>query len=133
MPPPESSYLVKAGFQSVWILADGRLRLDGDLSVSRALGDLPFIERGLIATPSLSSWISIDKDFHGMGVPTFLVLATDGLFESMGPQEVCAATHELAQGKTLSCLDTVFSLSSVPSALTFCKGTISTTSVLRLS
>lgn len=78
--------------------AGGRWRLDGELSVSRSIGDLPYIHHGLIAAPSLSQWFKIDSTGMGTDGAVTLILATDGLFENMSPAEVCSAAESLNRG-----------------------------------
>lgn len=38
--------------------ADGRERLQGELMVSRAVGDLPYRQYGLISEPEFTGWRS---------------------------------------------------------------------------
>mmetsp|Transcript_25140 Transcript_25140/g.70223 ORF Transcript_25140/g.70223 Transcript_25140/m.70223 type:complete len:805 (+) Transcript_25140:60-2474(+) len=65
-----------------------RLRLNGDLAVTRALGDLPFRAHGLISKPEF-----FHLELHALPPPQglgFLLLASDGVFEGLRPAEVCA-------------------------------------------
>ncbi len=73
--------------------------MDGELSVSRSIGDLPFVNRGLIAVPSLSAWINTVDDSHHTGLPTHLILATDGLFEPLTPADICKAAAAFTRGE----------------------------------
>lgn len=97
----------------VWTLiwhAGGRWRLNGELSVSRSLGDLPYAPHGLIADPTLSGWIDVspaapDANLAASKLPSghqWLLLASDGVFESMQPGEVCEAAHAFASGALCS-------------------------------
>ncbi|EFJ26555.1 hypothetical protein SELMODRAFT_36694, partial [Selaginella moellendorffii] len=56
--------------------------IDGHFPMSRAIGDLPLKNHGVIATPDVSMWTNTNKD-------GFIVLASDGLYEGMSEQEVC--------------------------------------------
>lgn len=80
--------------------AGDKWRLMGDLSVSRSLGDLPYIARGLSSDPEVSTWVETAGGADGSH-PEFLVLASDGLFEALSADEVCRAAHSLATGATL--------------------------------
>ena len=59
------------------------------------------MERGLIADPTLSSWINTTTDFRQTGFPKYLILATDGLFESLDHEEICKAAVAIGNGKML--------------------------------
>ena len=83
--------------------AGGRWRLNGELSVSRSLGDLPYIQYGLVANPTVSDWIDMSPDTLNPAVgrqprTRWLILASDGVFESMQPGEMCEAAHAFATG-----------------------------------
>ncbi|EFJ14811.1 hypothetical protein SELMODRAFT_4016, partial [Selaginella moellendorffii] len=54
--------------------------IDGHFPMSRAIGDLPLKNHGVIATPDVSVWTNTNKD-------GFIVLASDGLYEGMSEQE----------------------------------------------
>ncbi|XP_022684859.1 uncharacterized protein LOC101768355 isoform X1 [Setaria italica] len=61
----------------------GVYRVNGELALSRAIGDLPFKRYGVISTPELTGWQFLsDND-------TFLVASSDGIFEKMTMQDVC--------------------------------------------
>ena len=80
--------------------AGRRWRLQGELSVSRSLGDLPYIDKGLTAEPTLSPWLSLNASaYPGSVAPEFLILASDGLFEALPAEEVCSIAHKLASGE----------------------------------
>eukprot|EP00898_Chlorokybus_atmophyticus_P008559 jgi/Chlat1/8704/Chrsp88S08082 len=61
----------------------GIWRLMGELAVSRAFGDMPFRRYGLIAEPEVSAWRNLSQHNN------LLVIASDGLFETLSDQEVC--------------------------------------------
>ncbi|KAJ3675586.1 hypothetical protein LUZ60_004628 [Juncus effusus] len=66
--------------------AGGRVvnvRVNGQLSLSRAIGDLPYKQHGVISTPELTGWHPISKN------ETFIIVASDGVFEKMTTQDTC--------------------------------------------
>lgn len=70
----------------------GRPRLQGELAVSRALGDRHYQQYGLSSEPELSGWEAIEH--HNQ----VLVLASDGIFEHMDGAGACATLEAAAQG-----------------------------------
>lgn len=57
--------------------------LMGHFPMTRAIGDVPLKKYGIIATPEVTDWINLtSKD-------EFLVVSSDGIFESLSPQKVC--------------------------------------------
>ena len=68
----------------------GPARLQGELAVSRAFGDLHYRQYGLTAVPELH-WHNISA------ADRWLVLVSDGVLESMSEDMVCqvAAAKEL--------------------------------------
>nr|XP_009610323.1 putative protein phosphatase 2C 76 [Nicotiana tomentosiformis] len=57
--------------------------LNGHFPMTRAIGDVPLKKYGIIATPEVTDWINLtSKD-------EFLVVSSDGIFESLSPQKVC--------------------------------------------
>lgn len=75
--------------------------MEGDLSVSRSIGDLPYVQHGLIATPSLSKWLDLYTSSGQQGLPLLLILASDGLFERFSPFDICTAAVAIASGIAL--------------------------------
>ncbi|CAH1417716.1 unnamed protein product [Lactuca virosa] len=70
---------VAGGFVLDWDVP----RVNGVLAVSRAIGDVLLKRYGVIAEPETVGWRSMsDKD-------GYLVIASDGVFESLTPQSVC--------------------------------------------
>ncbi|PKA48805.1 Putative protein phosphatase 2C 76 [Apostasia shenzhenica] len=61
----------------------GVLRVNGELALSRAIGDVPFKRYGVIPVPEVTDWQYLTKN------DSFLVAASDGIFEKMTTQEVC--------------------------------------------
>nr|GEX92187.1 probable protein phosphatase 2C 51 isoform X2 [Tanacetum cinerariifolium] len=58
-------------------------RVNGILAVSRAIGDVSLKRYGVIAEPEMVGWRNITvKD-------RYLVVASDGIFESLTPENVC--------------------------------------------
>uniref|UniRef100_M1C0H4 Protein phosphatase 1K, mitochondrial n=2 Tax=Solanum tuberosum TaxID=4113 RepID=M1C0H4_SOLTU len=57
--------------------------------MTRAIGDVPLKKYGIIADPEVTDWLSLtSKD-------EFLVVASDGIFESVTPQAVCDFLNEV--------------------------------------
>jgi hypothetical protein len=80
----EAARVVAAGGTVARAMAGGKLRLDGDLEVTRAFGDPGFQSRGLTAQPEF--------ELHDLeeGRDAFLILASDGVYEVLTSDEVCA-------------------------------------------
>lgn len=70
----------------------------GELATSRSLGDLPYIDKGISAEPDVSAWHGVAAA-SGLWLPEFLLLASDGLFETLTPVEACTAAHTVASGR----------------------------------
>ncbi|CAM8890284.1 unnamed protein product [Rhodiola kirilowii] len=61
----------------------GAPRVNGKLAVSRAIGDVSLKRYGVISSPEITDWQQLtDND-------SYLVVASDGLFESLSTQDVC--------------------------------------------
>lgn len=63
-------------------------RVSGILAMSRAIGDVYLKRFGLIAEPEVTGWQPLDANDR------FLVLSSDGIFESLTPQDVCDLIHD---------------------------------------
>ena len=74
----------------VW--SGSRARLEGELAVSRALGDAPYRDSGLIAEPELAPWRVLEA------ADALLLLASDGLFETLPADEACRVALAVATG-----------------------------------
>ncbi|CAK9143756.1 unnamed protein product [Ilex paraguariensis] len=59
-------------------------RVNGILALSRSIGDVYFKRYGLIAVPEVLGWLSLTTS------DIYLVIASDGIFESLTPQDVCS-------------------------------------------
>ncbi|XP_031482576.1 uncharacterized protein LOC116252432 isoform X3 [Nymphaea colorata] len=58
-------------------------RVNGELAVSRAIGDVSFKSYGVIPVPEVTEWQTLsDND-------TYIVAATDGVFEKLSAQDIC--------------------------------------------
>ncbi len=77
------------------LLTGGRWRLQGELALSRSIGDPGYRRYGLIAQPFVSTSRQIT------GLDEMLLLATDGLFEGLSANEACSIAYKLAQGECL--------------------------------
>ncbi|GMH38468.1 hypothetical protein BSKO_06352 [Bryopsis sp. KO-2023] len=71
----------------------GKWRLNGELELSRAIGDLAYRSKGLISDADFLGWHEIRKE------ESFLILASDGVFETMSSESVC----EIAEATRLQC------------------------------
>ncbi|XP_074349991.1 uncharacterized protein LOC141689547 isoform X2 [Apium graveolens] len=67
----------------------GVSRVNGELAVSRALGDVSFKSYGVISVPEVTGWRPLHVN------DSYLVAASDGVFEKLSPQEVCDLLWEL--------------------------------------
>lgn len=82
--------------QQIRLVAGKRARLQGELSVSRSLGDVPYIAKGLTAKPDFSDWIALDDLKPAR--PQMLVLMSDGVFETLTAEDICSTAAALAAG-----------------------------------
>lgn len=64
-------------------------RVNGQLAISRALGDISFKSYGVISAPEVMDWQSLAAN------DSYLVAASDGLFEKLGMQDVCDILWEV--------------------------------------
>ncbi|MCO5584184.1 hypothetical protein L7F22_038107 [Adiantum nelumboides] len=80
-------------------VTDGSLpRVNGQLAVSRSIGDYDFRKYGVVSEPEVSGWHQVsEKD-------KFLIVASDGIFEKLSPEEVCDVIYALGSGKDLTWL-----------------------------
>ncbi|KAH7577592.1 hypothetical protein JRO89_XS01G0271400 [Xanthoceras sorbifolium] len=58
-------------------------RVNGQLAVSRAIGDLSYKKYGVISAPEVTDWQSLTAN------DSYLVAASDGVFEKLSLQDVC--------------------------------------------
>ncbi|KAF8388112.1 hypothetical protein HHK36_026778 [Tetracentron sinense] len=68
------------GFVVEWA---GAARVNGELAVSRAIGDMPYKRYGVISTPEMTDWQP------PTGNDSYLVAASDGIFHKLTTQDVC--------------------------------------------
>ncbi|XP_075641137.1 putative protein phosphatase 2C 51 isoform X1 [Castanea sativa] len=69
---------------SVW----GVPRVNRILTLSRAIGDVYLKRFGVIAVPQVTGWQPLDANDR------FLVVSSDGIFESLTPQDVCDLIYD---------------------------------------
>ncbi|KAG8377230.1 hypothetical protein BUALT_Bualt08G0006700 [Buddleja alternifolia] len=55
----------------------------GHFPMTRAIGDVPLKRYGIIAEPEVTGWKAVSAN------DSFLVVASDGIFESLTPKDVC--------------------------------------------
>ncbi|XP_044486005.1 probable protein phosphatase 2C 51 isoform X2 [Mangifera indica] len=100
---------------------DGVPRVNGQLAVSRAIGDLSYKSYGVISAPEVTDWQSLTEN------DTYLVAASDGVFEKLSLQDICDILWELhtdgvvGSGLSPSCL---YSLADCLVNSAFEKGTM---------
>ncbi|KAJ4968954.1 hypothetical protein NE237_015655 [Protea cynaroides] len=58
-------------------------RVNGELAVSRAIGDVSFKSYGVIPAPEVTDWQPLSVD------DSYLVVASDGIFEKLTTQDIC--------------------------------------------
>ncbi|GKU86510.1 hypothetical protein SLEP1_g1023 [Rubroshorea leprosula] len=61
----------------------GAPRVNGQLAISRAIGDVSFKSYGVISAPEVTDWQSLTAN------DSYLVAASDGVFEKLSTQDVC--------------------------------------------
>ncbi|KAL9357866.1 hypothetical protein Peur_051119 [Populus x canadensis] len=64
-------------------------RVNGQLAVSRAIGDLHLKGYGVISAPEVTDWQPLTTN------DTYLVVASDGMFEKLGLQDTCDLLWEV--------------------------------------
>ncbi|KAL6569835.1 hypothetical protein OROMI_014349 [Orobanche minor] len=74
------------GHVSEWA---GVWRVNGQLAVSRAIGDVSFKRFGVISVPEVTDWQPM------MANDSYLVAVSDGVLERLSPQDVCDTLWEL--------------------------------------
>ncbi|KAL5717672.1 protein-serine/threonine phosphatase [Ranunculus cassubicifolius] len=78
------------GFVEEW---SGVPRVNGQLAVSRSIGDIPFKRYGVVSTPEVTEWQLLSSN------DTYLVAASDGIFEKMTTKDVCDLLWDVHEGK----------------------------------
>ncbi|XP_043696078.1 uncharacterized protein LOC122646565 isoform X1 [Telopea speciosissima] len=58
-------------------------RVNGELAVSRAIGDVSFKSYGVVSAPEVTDWQPLTVD------DSYLVVASDGIFEKLSTQDIC--------------------------------------------
>ncbi|XP_020233845.1 uncharacterized protein LOC109813954 isoform X2 [Cajanus cajan] len=64
-------------------------RINGQLAITRAIGDVPFKSYGVISAPEVTDWQPLTAN------DSYLVVASDGVFEKMSVQDVCDLLWEV--------------------------------------
>ncbi|CBI25040.3 probable protein phosphatase 2C 51 isoform X1 [Vitis vinifera] len=65
------------------IIVWGVPRVNGILAMSRSIGDVYLKRHGVISTPELTGWRALTAN------DSYLVVASDGIFESLTPDDIC--------------------------------------------
>ncbi|XP_057863607.2 uncharacterized protein LOC131071684 isoform X2 [Cryptomeria japonica] len=63
-------------------------RVNGELAISRAIGDVSFKKYGVISEPEVTDWQRLSSN------DSYLVVASDGIFEKMNTQDICGLLLE---------------------------------------
>nr|GLL42673.1 hypothetical protein DM860_011942 [Ipomoea trifida] len=74
------------GHVSEW---GGVARVNGQLAVSRAIGDVYLKSYGVISVPEITDWQPLTEN------DSYLVAASDGVLEQLNPQDVCDILSKL--------------------------------------
>ncbi|XP_057423128.1 uncharacterized protein LOC130717044 isoform X3 [Lotus japonicus] len=77
----------KAGGQVIYWA--GLPRVNGQLAITRAIGDVFFKSYGVISAPEVTDWQPLTAN------DSYLVVASDGVFEKMSVQDVCDLLWEV--------------------------------------
>uniref|UniRef100_A0A0A0LLR7 PPM-type phosphatase domain-containing protein n=1 Tax=Cucumis sativus TaxID=3659 RepID=A0A0A0LLR7_CUCSA len=64
-------------------------RVNGQLAISRAIGDVSFKSYGVISAPEVTDWQPLSAN------DSFLVASSDGIFEKLSSQDVCDLLWEI--------------------------------------
>jgi hypothetical protein len=91
---PEEMQRCEAAGASIHRSGGGKYRLMGELEVSRSFGDVSYRDKGVIADPD---FLVVNLT---VGLDQLLVLASDGVFEEMAPEDVCLHAWAEAVGDT---------------------------------
>ncbi|GLT52974.1 hypothetical protein SLA2020_262760 [Shorea laevis] len=70
-------------------------RVNGQLAISRAIGDVSFKSYGVISAPEVTDWQPLAMN------DSYLVAASDGVFEKLSLQDVCDLLWEVQSHGTL--------------------------------
>lgn len=70
-------------------------RVNGQLAISRAIGDVSFKSYGVISAPEVTDWQPLTAN------DSYLVAASDGIFEKLSLQDVCDLLWEVQSHGTL--------------------------------
>ncbi|KAM7253902.1 hypothetical protein ACFE04_031584 [Oxalis oulophora] len=81
------------GYVQEW---GGVARVNGQLAVSRSIGDVSYKSFGVISAPEIAEWYRLTVN------DTFLVVASDGLFEKLSSQNVCDILWDVHNHDTCS-------------------------------
>ncbi|KAL7113000.1 hypothetical protein ACP275_04G035700 [Erythranthe tilingii] len=66
----------------------GVARINGQLAVSRAIGDIHYKSFGVISVPEVTDWQPLIAN------DSYVIAASDGVFEKLSPQDVCDILSE---------------------------------------
>ncbi|XP_042518279.1 uncharacterized protein LOC122092049 isoform X3 [Macadamia integrifolia] len=96
-------------------------RVNGELAVSRAIGDVSFKSYGVIPAPEVTDWQPLTVD------DSFLVVASDGIFDKLTTQDICDLlwdAHVESNEKSKSFSSCMHSLADCIANIAFEKGSM---------
>ncbi|KAK5810908.1 hypothetical protein PVK06_026225 [Gossypium arboreum] len=73
----------------------GVSRVNGQLAISRSIGDVSYKSYGVIAAPEVTDWQSLTAN------DSYLVVGSDGIFEKLSLQDVCDLLWEVKNHDTV--------------------------------
>ncbi|XP_039048274.1 probable protein phosphatase 2C 51 isoform X2 [Hibiscus syriacus] len=73
----------------------GVSRVNGQLAISRSIGDVSYKSYGVIAAPEVTDWQSLTTN------DSYLVVGSDGIFEKLSLQDVCDLLWEVKNHDTV--------------------------------
>ena len=89
---PEEQARVRAAGGQVTATRDGKLRVSGHIQVTRALGDFSFKHLGVTAEPEVC-----ELDLCAARGDDFLVVCTDGVFDTLSDHDACMMVRNTAK------------------------------------
>lgn len=89
---PSEQDRIRAAGGTIQMTRDGKYRVNGHIQVTRALGDAAFKPFGVTAEPEI-----LEYDFDATKGDDFIVLASDGVWDTLNDETVCRAVRNTAK------------------------------------
>ncbi|GBG31942.1 Protein kinase and PP2C-like domain-containing protein [Hondaea fermentalgiana] len=83
---------IRAAGGTIQMTRDGKLRVNGHIQVTRALGDAAMKPYGVTAEPEI-----FEYSFDATGGDDFIILATDGVWDTLSDEAACLAVRNTAK------------------------------------